>query len=93
MVMTPLDLREMSSDCEKFNQTPPIQAAEYQRLYLRITRYAPRYLGEAADLIERLTGERDEWASKWHKVRAELAELKYPGMKGVIVPLSSAPEP
>jgi hypothetical protein len=34
--------------------------------------------------IERLTVERDEWASKWHKVRAELAELKYPGMKGII---------
>lgn len=28
--------------------------------------------------------ERDEWARKWHAVRAELAELKYPGMKGVV---------
>ena len=34
--------------------------------------------------VGRLTKERDEWASKWHTVRGELAELKYPGMKGII---------
>ena len=34
-----------------------------------------------AEQIERLTKERDDWAAKWHRVRAELAELKYPGMK------------
>lgn len=45
---------------------------------------------DVADEIERLTQERDEWASKWHRIRAELAELKYPGMKGVIRPLASA---
>ena len=39
---------------------------------------------EAADAIEALVKERDEWARKWHAVRAELAELKYPGMKGVV---------
>lgn len=35
--------------------------------------------------IHRLTRERDEWARKWHSIRAELAELKYPGMKGIIL--------
>jgi hypothetical protein len=54
-VMTTTDLREMAADCEKFNQTPPIQATEYERLYLRITRYAPRYMTEAAEEIERLS--------------------------------------
>lgn len=48
-------------------------------------------LADAADKIERLTQERDTWASKWHRIRAELAELKYPGMKGVVRPLASAP--
>lgn len=47
-------------------------------------------LADAADRIERLTQERDEWAAKWHRIRAELAELKYPGMKGVIRPLANA---
>lgn len=28
--------------------------------------------------------ERDEWAAKWQTVRRELAELKYPGMTGVV---------
>jgi hypothetical protein len=44
----------MAAACEQFNQTPPIKSDEYQRLYLRITRYAPRYMTEAADEIERL---------------------------------------
>lgn len=39
---------------------------------------------EARKEVELLTHERDDWAQKWHRVRAELAELKYPGMKGVI---------
>jgi hypothetical protein len=43
--------------------------------------------------IDRLTQERDEWAAKWHRVRAELAELKYPGMKGIIRPMGSPDEP
>lgn len=40
----------------------------------------------------RIEAERDEWAAKWHKVRAELAELKYPGMKGVVRPMGSSDE-
>ena len=36
--------------------------------------------------VERLTRERDEWARKWHRIRGELAEIKWPGMKGVIRP-------
>ena len=36
--------------------------------------------------VERLTLERDEWARKWHRIRGELAEIKWPGMKGVIRP-------
>ena len=42
----------------------------------------------AADEIERRTPERDDWAAKGHKARAELAELKYPGMKGIVRPMS-----
>lgn len=33
--------------------------------------------------------QRDEWAAKWHRVRAELAELKWPGMKGIIRPMET----
>lgn len=44
----------MADDCERFNNTPPIQAEEYQRLYLRVTRYAPRYLREAAEQLEQM---------------------------------------
>ena len=36
--------------------------------------------------VERLTRERGEWARKWHRIRGELAEIKWPGMKGVIRP-------
>lgn len=39
--------------------------------------------------VRELTSERDAWAQKWHAVRAELAELKYPGMKGIIKPMSA----
>jgi hypothetical protein len=53
-ITTPQDLREMAAECERFNNTPLIQAEEYQRLYLRITRYAPRYLRKAADKIDTL---------------------------------------
>jgi len=38
------------------------------------------------DEIERLTRERDEWAAKWHAMRKLYAELKYPGMTGVVRP-------
>ncbi len=31
-----------------------------------------------------LASDRDEWARKWYAIRAELAELKFPGMKGII---------
>ena len=31
-----------------------------------------------------LVRERDDWARKWHAIRAELAELKFPGMRGII---------
>ena len=55
MVMTPTDLREMAAECQQFNETPPIKSDEYQRLYLRITRYVPRYMAEAAAELERLT--------------------------------------
>lgn len=51
-ITTALDLREMADDCERFNDTPPIEAEQFQRLYLRITRYAPRYLREAAQQLE-----------------------------------------
>jgi len=53
-VVDPVSLREMADDCERFNNTPPIQAEDYQRLYLRITRYAPRYLREAAEQLEQM---------------------------------------
>lgn len=54
-VVDPKSLREMADDCESFNNTPPIHAQEYQRLYLRVTRYAPRYLREAAEQLEQMT--------------------------------------
>ena len=47
-------------------------------------RAAAQWLRRLCAEVERLTRERDDWAQKWHRVRAELAELKYPGMKGVI---------
>jgi hypothetical protein len=50
----PISLREMADDCERFNNTPPIQAEECQRLYLRVTRHAPRYLREAAEALEQM---------------------------------------
>ena len=53
-VVDPGSLREMADDCERFNNTPPIQAEDYQRLYLRVTRYAPRYLREAAEQLEQM---------------------------------------
>lgn len=31
-----------------------------------------------------LVSERDEWARKWHKMRRELAEMKYPGMNAEV---------
>ena len=40
---------------------------------------------------DQLKRERDEWAEKWHRIRLEYAELKYPGMKGVIRP-TEAPQ-
>ncbi len=49
--------------------------------------HCERDIGVLLAEIDRLNRERDAWAAKWHRVRAELAELKYPGMKGVIRPL------
>ena len=28
--------------------------------------------------------ERDEWAAKWHSMRRQYAELRYPGMTGIV---------
>ncbi len=58
-----------------------------------ICREAADALAEQAETIQRLTAERNEWAAKWHKVRAELAELKYPGMKGIIRPADDPASP
>lgn len=41
-------------------------------------------LEEAEHEIERIKADRDEWARKWHKMRKELAELKYPGMNAEV---------
>lgn len=37
--------------------------------------------------VDKLTKERDEWARKWHAMRRQYAELRYPGMTGVIKPV------
>lgn len=34
--------------------------------------------------LDALIVQRDEWARKWHAVRAELAELKHPDMNGIV---------
>lgn len=53
---------------------------------ISVSHYTASLEREAAAEIERLTRERDEWARKWHRIRGELAEIKWPGMKGVIRP-------
>jgi hypothetical protein len=72
-ITTPQDLREMADDCERFNDTPPIQAAEVQRLYLRITRYAPRYFREAAEQLE----SRDETAARLRRIMEDIARAEF----------------
>ena len=55
----------------------------------RLRRYADAWKAHVDELraeVERLTRERGEWARKWHRIRGELAEIKWPGMKGVIRP-------
>ena len=42
-------------------------------------------MSEAADEIEHLRQERDEWAAKWHTMRRELANLKYPAISGTLL--------
>ena len=69
---------------------------EVERLTRELARYAypPDHRVSMADAeidrlraeVERLTRERGEWARKWHRIRGELAEIKWPGMKGVIRP-------
>lgn len=56
--------------------------------------YGPFYskdeqIGSLKAQVAQLTKERDEWARKWHAMRKQYAELKYPGMTGVILPLSA----
>ena len=53
---------------------------------ISVSHYTASLEREAAAEIERLTRERGEWARKWHRIRGELAEIKWPGMKGVIRP-------
>ena len=59
-----------------------------------IQRVAEQYQDEAGTLAhelaqaraecERLTKDRDEWAAKWRETHKQLAELKFPGMTGVV---------
>lgn len=56
-------------------------------------------LEAACSEIDRLTArvaelekERDEWAQKAHDWRAKYAELRYPGMKGVVHTAGAADE-
>jgi hypothetical protein len=48
-----------------------------------------RLHAELEKRVEQLTRERDEWAAKWHAMRKQYAELRYPGMTGVIRPVSA----
>ena len=41
-------------------------------------------IAQARAECERLTKDRDEWAAKWRETRKQLAELKFPGMTGVV---------
>ena len=38
----------------------------------------------AADETVRLRAERDQWAAKWHAMRRQYAELRWPGMNKAI---------
>ena len=60
--------------------------AQYARHGELEDRAAAQWLRRLCAEVERLTRERDEWARKWHRIRGELAEIKWPGMKGVIRP-------
>ena len=73
--LTSLELRELAADCEKFNKTPPIESFEYQRLYLRITRYAPRCLGEAADELDRLSRIEDKYTNLCAVLNEQAGEI------------------
>lgn len=55
--------------------------------------YEVRAVEVLLDEIERLTRERDEWCEKWQRMRTMYAELKYPGMKGIVKPADCAVEP
>src|ERR1039457_153118 len=74
--LTSLELRELAADCEKFNKTPPIESFEYQRLYLRITRYAPRCLGEAADELDRLSRIEDKYTNLCAVLNEQAGEIQ-----------------
>ncbi len=41
---------------------------------------------EAADALEAVTRERDDFAAKWHDMRAKYAALRWPGMTGGVKP-------
>ena len=65
-------VRELARRADSYSDDLYVSSEETTALY------------EVADMIEQLTFERDAWADKWHKIRAELAEFKFPGMKGII---------
>jgi hypothetical protein len=47
-----------------------------------------------AEKIEGLERERDEWCEKWQRMRTMYAELRFPGMKGIVrLAESSVPAP
>ena len=60
--------------------------AQYARHGELEDRAAAQWLRRLCAEVERLAQERGEWARKWHRIRGELAEIKWPGMKGVIRP-------
>lgn len=39
--------------------------------------------------VERLTRERDEWAAKWQDMRRQYAQLRWPGLTGVVKALEA----
>ena len=47
-------------------------------------------LAQARAECERLTRDRNEWAAKWRETRKQLAELKFPGMTGIVKALDAA---
>jgi hypothetical protein len=81
-------------------KVPMVMASDYDAIKAKLDRYrkCEQHPASAMEWIaemqasqaalkaenERLERERNEWATKWLALRAELAEIKYPGMKGVI---------